>query len=83
MFSPPEQRAEFNDVSLSGAKAHGGRYLVGAKVTGTLNMDSADIGQSLYMSSSPEHRAEFKDVYLRGAKVGGQVALAAPRSGRA
>jgi hypothetical protein len=73
--SVSEQRAEFNDVDLRGAKVGGQVSMSGAKVAGTLAMASADIGQSLFMHSVSEQRAEFNDVVLRGAKVGGQVAL--------
>ena len=34
-------------------------------------MDTADIGQGLYMRSISEQRAEFTDVILLAAKVGG------------
>src|SRR5262245_1681986 len=38
-------------------------------------MTTADIGQSLFMSSSPEHPAEFNNVDLLVAKIAGLINL--------
>jgi hypothetical protein len=62
-------------VILRGARIGGQVSMVGANVTGMLNMDSADIGQNLLMHSEPEQRAEFNDVRLPGARIGDQVDL--------
>ena len=42
----------------------------GATVAGTLNMDSLEVGQNLFMRN-----ATFKDVNLLSADVGGQLAM--------
>jgi len=77
--SVSEHRAEFNDVVLHCAKSSGQVSLIGAKIAGTLNMDSADIGDSLLMRTDPRvsgHPAEFDGpVKLIFAKVGRNVDL--------
>jgi uncharacterized protein YjbI with pentapeptide repeats len=73
-----EHQAEFSHVVLRGAKVGGQVVLTGAKITATLNLDSADIGQSPLMSSdqnASEQRTELNDVVLRSAKISGQVTL--------
>jgi uncharacterized protein YjbI with pentapeptide repeats len=70
-----EHRAEFYDVVLRGAKVGGQVGLIAAKVAGTLDIASADIGQQLLMRSESEQRAEFNEVVLLAAKIGGQVDL--------
>ncbi len=41
----------------------------GSKFAGTVDMDSAEVGQFLLM----REKAEFQDVVLVGAKIGGQI----------
>jgi hypothetical protein len=84
--SVSEYRAEFNDVVLSSAKVGGQVSVIGAKISGTLDMNAADIGQSLlmrsdrsvserreslFMRSEASARAEFEDgVNLIFAEIG-------------
>ncbi len=60
------------DLKLGLARISALLSLIGAKVASKLDMNSADIGQSLLMRSDrrvSQQRAEFDDVVLRGAKV--------------
>jgi hypothetical protein len=68
--SMSDHRAEFNEVLLRG-KVGGQVNLSGAKVNGTLDMDSAEIGESLFMRSGSEHAAEFDgSIRLIFAEIG-------------
>jgi uncharacterized protein YjbI with pentapeptide repeats len=78
--SQSEHRAKFKLVNLRGVKVRGQVSLIGAKVLSAIDMDSADIGQNLLMSSDHSvrerpNRAKFNKVCLRGVKVRGQVSL--------
>jgi hypothetical protein len=58
------------EVNIRRAKIGGQLDMSGATVSGTLNMDSLEVGQDVFMSG-PD--AIFKDVNLGGAKIGGQL----------
>ncbi len=63
--------AEFKDVSLRGAHIGRQLVLVRAKVTGTLNMDSANVGTDLILVDG-----QFsKRIKLSFAKIGGILGL--------
>jgi hypothetical protein len=61
------QNDELVSVNLLQTKVDGQLVMAGVTVAGTLNMNSLDVGQSLFM------RDVFKDVVLLGARVGGQL----------
>jgi hypothetical protein len=63
--------AQFAEVNLSSAQIGRNLDMSGAKVTGTLRMDSTSIGDSLLMRGG----AEFAEVNLRAAQIGGQLSL--------
>jgi uncharacterized protein YjbI with pentapeptide repeats len=62
--------SELADVVLLGASIGHTLDLTGAKVTGTLNADSLQVGVYLFMSD-----AEFADIVLRNARVPTQLTL--------
>jgi hypothetical protein len=58
------------DLRLELAQIRAPLSVTGTNVARTLNMDSADIGQSLFI-----RRAEFNNVVMNSAKIAGQVSL--------
>ena len=65
--------AHFDAVNLGGAHIGGQLAMVGAKVAGTLGMDSLQVDGPLLMRSDGNDRAEFNDIVLRSTRIGGQL----------
>lgn len=79
-----QRQAQFGEISLRSIRVRGQLAMVGVKVTGTVDIGRAKIGQDLLMCTDLNvsgHRAIYKDVDLRGAEVHGQVELTATQIG--